>query len=106
MNVLEKILNDLISIDDNCQKILKEIQEKQDNIEYFVNEELSKKKDEIKNKYKFKIDMKKNEYETKFADTERKIEQKKSEEIEKIRKKYAEEKEKQISKVINDIILK
>ena len=56
---MEEILNNLIAIDETCKRQLQELQEKQDNIEYLVNEEISKQKDEIKNKYKFKIDRKK-----------------------------------------------
>ena len=71
---MEETLIRLIEIDDECKQNLQMLQEKKDNIEYLVNKELASRKDEIKTKYKFKIDMRKNEYEMKLNQFKQKIE--------------------------------
>ena len=102
--MLEEILNHLISVDEECKRVLNEVQEKKDNIEYLVNDELTKRKDEIKAKYKFKMDMKKNEYDMKLAENSQNIEARKKQEIEQIKKKYAEDKSHIIQEMLQAIL--
>lgn len=104
MNKLEEILNNLISIDEECRSALNELQNKKDNIEYLVNDELSKRKDEIKTKYKFKIDMRQNEYNMKLANTTKNMDREKQQELEKIHQKYMQEKNNIITEIVNSII--
>ena len=101
---MEEIFGNLISIDGECKRTLEELQEKKDNIEYLVNDELSKRKDEIKTRYKFKIDMRKNEYEMKLNEQAQKIEVEKQKEIENIQNNYNQEKENIIKQMIESII--
>ncbi len=101
---MEEILNHLISMDDACKRELRQLQEKQENIEYLVNEEISKRKDEIKTKYKFKIDMRKSEYETKLNETAQNIECNKLQKIETIKTNYEKDKPNLLNDTIKAIL--
>ena len=101
---MEEILNQLILIDDECKIRLKELQDKKENIEYLVNDELTKRKDEVKTKYKFKIDMRKNEYEIKLAENMKKIEEERMQEIQQIINRYEQAKESFKQLIIQSII--
>lgn len=101
---MEEILNHLISMDDACKRELRQLQEKQENIEYLVNEEISKRKDEIKTKYKFKMDMRKSEYEAKLSQTAQNIEANKLQKIETIKITYEKDKPNLISDTIKAIL--
>ncbi len=101
---MEEILNHLISMDDACKRELRQLQEKQENIEYLVNEEISKRKDEIKTKYKFKIDMRKSEYETKLNETAQNIECNKLQKIETIKTNYEKDKPNLVNDTIKAIL--
>ena len=101
---MEEILNSLISIDDECKKVLHSLEERQDNIEYLVNDELSKRKNEIKTKYKFKIDMRKNEYDMKLSEMQKEISSRKLREIEEIKEKYNNEKEELLNNIVKEIL--
>lgn len=106
MGKLEEIFNNLISIDDECKRILRELKEKQDNIEYLVNNELSKRKDEIKTKYKFKFDLRKSEYDTKLTEKLKSIDEDKFRQIEEINYQYETDKQEIISEIIQSILKK
>ena len=101
---MEEILNHLISMDDACKKELNALKQKQENIEYLVNEEISKRKDEIKNKYKFKIDRKKSEYETKLNETIQKMETYEQQKLQKIKSNYEQDKPDLIKRIIQSIV--
>ena len=101
---MEEVLNTLISIDNDCKRTLNELKEKQDNIEYLVNDEMTKRKDEINTKYKFKIDMRKSEFQIKLNENKQRIENEKMEQIGGIRSKYIEEKNDLIQKIVNEIL--
>lgn len=101
---LVEILNHLISVDEECQRTLEQLKEKQENIEYLVNEELSKRKDEIKTKYKFKLDMRKNEYEMKLAQNLQQIETEKNQKLQELETKYQEQKQQTIDTIMQAIV--
>lgn len=101
---MEEIFNDLIAIDEECKKTLNELKEKQENIEYLVNDELSTRKDEIKAKYKFKMDMRKNEQDMRLSETIKKIEMEKAKQIEQIKSAYENDKENAIKQIVDSII--
>ena len=103
---MEEILNSLIVIDDECKSALNVLYEKKDNIEYLVDSELSKRKDEIKTRYKFKIDMRKNEYDMKLNEFQEKVETERNRKIDEIRNDYLNQKNEIINKIIQAIILK
>ena len=102
---LEEVLNELIKIDDVCKSELQLVQEKKDNIEYLVDKELTKRKLEIKTRYKFKIDMKKNEYDIKINELKGKIENQKNSQIEEIENEYIYQKENLLKSIIEKIII-
>lgn len=102
---LEEVLNELIKIDDVCKSELQLVQEKKDNIEYLVDKELTKRKSEIKTRYKFKIDMKKNEYDIKINELKGKIENQKNSQIEEIENEYIYQKENLLKSIIEKIII-
>ncbi len=97
-------MNHLIQVDEDCQRVLGELKEKQDNIEYLVNEELSKRKDEIKAKYKFKLDMRKNEYEMKLAQNLQQIEIEKKQQLEELEIKYHAQKQQAMDALFHAIL--
>lgn len=101
---MEEILNHLILVDEECRRTINELQEKKDNIEYLVNEELTSRKDEIKNKYKFKIDMRKNEYEIKLNEEKQQIATGQKQEIENLLNQYNQEKEMVVKQIVESII--
>lgn len=103
---VEEILNTLIAIDDECKSALNVLHEKKENIEYLVDAELSKRKDEIKTRYKFKIDMRKNEYDMKLNEYQKKIDEEKSRKIDEIRTEYLSHKKEIINNMIQSIIKK
>lgn len=101
---MEEILNSLILIDDNCKSELALVHQKEENIEFLVDNELSKRKTEIKTKFKFKIDMKKNEYDIKLSEFKNKIENEKNTQIEEIKNEYISQKGEIIKKIVKSII--
>lgn len=101
---MEEILNNLIEIDNECKRSLNELKEKQENIEYLVNDELSIRKDEIKGKYKFKMDMRKNEQDMRLSKMVKNIEMEKIKKIEQIKRAYEDDKENMIKQIVNSII--
>lgn len=101
---MEEILNTLIRIDDKCKEELQVIQDKKENIEYLVDNELTKRKSEIKTKYKFKIDMKKNEYDIKLNEFKENIENSKNNQIEEIKNEYIAQKENLLKSIVEKIV--
>lgn len=101
---MEEILNNLIEIDNECKRTLNGLKEKQENIEYLVNDELGKRKDEIKTKYKFKMDMRKNEFDMKLSEYTKNIEMEKAKKIDEIKKNYEMDKEKILKQIVDSII--
>ncbi len=101
---MEEILNKLIDADLECQRALNQLKQKQQNIEYFINDELEKRKDEIKAKYKFKIDMRKHEYDVKLAENLQEIEQQKQKQMEKMKANYETEQQNVIDKIVKSIM--
>ncbi len=97
-------MNDLIAVDEACKAVLQELQEKKENIEYLVNDELVKRKEEIKTKYKFKMDMRKNEYDRKLMENSQRIETNKNQEIEQIKAQYEQEKSNLIQDMLQSIL--
>ena len=101
---MEKILNKLIAADLECQRALNQLKEKQENIEYFVNDALENRKDEIKAKYKFKIDMRKHEYDMKLAENLQEIELQKQKQMQEMKANYEMEKQQIIDKIVKSIM--
>lgn len=101
---MEEILKALIKIDDECKKELKLVEEKKDSIEYLVDKELTKRKLEVKTKYKFKIDMKKNEYDMKLNKSKEDIEKANNTQIEQIKKDYIYKKDIFIKNIVEKIV--
>ena len=101
---LEEVLNELVLMDDECKKVLQALQEKKDNMEYLVSVELNKRKEEIKTKYKFKVDMRKNEYDLKLSENMKRIEKEKIHAIEQMKKSYAEQKQTMVNTIIQAIL--
>lgn len=103
MRKLVEVLEHLIAVDAECQKVLDQLKEKQENVEYLVNEELSKRKDQIKTKYQFKMDMRKNEYAMKLAESTETIELEKNAQIEALQTKYDLEKQNRFQQIVEQI---
>ena len=101
---MEEIINALIKVDDNCKNELKLVEEKRDNIEYLVDKELTKRKLEIKTRYKFKIDMKKNEYDIKLNKMKEDMEKSTNNQIEQIKNDYITQKDNLINGIIKKIV--
>ena len=104
IDFMEKIINALIKVDDNCKNELKLVEEKRDNIEYLVDKELTKRKLEIKTRYKFKIDMKKNEYDIKLNKMKEDMEKSTNNQIEQIKNDYITQKDNLINGIIKKIV--
>ena len=101
---MEEILNSLIQIDENCKSELNLIHQKEENIEFLVDNELSRRKTEIKTKFKFKIDMKKSEYDIKLNEFKNKLQEENKMQIEEIKNEYITQKGEIIKKIVNSII--
>ena len=104
IDFMEEIINALIKVDDNCKNELKLVEEKRDNIEYLVDKELTKRKLEIKTRYKFKIDMKKNEYDIKLNKMKEDMEKSTNNQIEQIKNDYITQKDNLINGIIKKIV--
>ena len=101
---MEEILRALIKIDDDCKSELQLVEDKKDNIEYLVDNELIKRKLEIKTRYKFKIDMKKNEYDIRLNKSKENMQKSTNNQIEQIKMDYMTQKDSLIKSIIKKIV--
>ena len=63
---MEEIINKLLEIDSKAKSVINEYQDKKNNLDLFVSEEIAKRKKEIDQKYNFRIDFQKKEYDRKL----------------------------------------
>ena len=96
---LDKHLKEALS-----KKVWLKWQEKQENTEYFMEEQLSNEKKKIKENYKNKLEKKKMEYNQKLEEKIQEIEKEKKQKIEEIKSYYEVEEEKQIKGIVQEVI--
>lgn len=103
---MEEIINKLLGIDNKAKSVISEYESKMSNLDYYISEEISKRKKEIDSKYKFRIDFEKNEYNRKLKEKKSIMQEIKDKGIEELRTQYQKEKENLTKELVNSIISK
>ena len=100
---MKQVINDLIQTDKECKMILSEVEEKEKNIDDYISEKLDKIKEEINEKYQYKINFKKSENDIKLKKEKEKITNNTNMEIKKWENEFLESKNSKVDDIINNI---
>ena len=101
---MEEIINKLIALDINAVGKVKDIKEKKENIETYVNEKLKVEKQKIDSKFLYKRKKTQEKYDLMFEDNKQELDKTKNEQIRKIEERYEQNKEDILEELINSII--
>ena len=91
---MENIINKLLEIDAHAKSVVLEYQEKKNNLDVYVSEEINKRKRDIDSTYNFKINFRKQEFQIKENG------------IKELQVRYNIEKERLANEIYNSIINK
>lgn len=100
----EDLINKLINLDNEAKHELKEIEEKEENIEYYINQKLTTEKAKIDNMYVFKKKNLQDSYDKKWEKEKQVLDEKKEQALSRLREKYNEEKENIITDILGEIM--
>ena len=100
----EELINKLINLDNEAKHELKEIEEKEENIEYYINQKLTTEKAKIDNMYFFKKKNLQDGYDKKWEKEKQVLDEKKGQALGRLRERYNEEKEKIITDILAEIM--
>lgn len=100
---MKQVINELIQVDNECKKNLSEIEEKEKNIDDYVSEKLEKIKEEINEKYQYKINFRKSENDMKLKKEKEKITNNTNIEIKKWEDEFLKSKNDKVEDIINNI---
>jgi len=103
---MDKIINKIIEIDNKAKKITEDSKKKKDEIDKYIEEELSVKQAVLEVQYKELINEKKLDYDKKIKEKEQEIEQRTNWKINKFKEKFNQEKSRIQEQIIFDIIKK
>lgn len=101
---MEEIINKLLDIDNKAKSIMLEYQEKKNNLDVYISEEIAKRKKEIDSQYKFRIDFHKDEYIRKLNEKKNIMNEIKDKGIEELKESYNIEKNRLAEDIIKMII--
>lgn len=101
---MEEIINKLLDIDNKAKSIMFEYQEKKNNLDVYISEEIAKRKKEIDSQYKFRIDFHKNEYIRKLNEKKNIMNEIKDNGISELKESYNIEKTRLANDIVNMII--
>lgn len=101
---MEEIIKQIINLDRNAVLKVKNIKEKEDNIEIYVNEKLKIERQKIDNRYLYKRKKIQEKYDLLFEKNKIELNQKKEDQIKKIDEKYILEKESIVNNVLEKIL--
>lgn len=100
---MKQVINELIQVDNECKKNLSEIEEKEKNIDDYVSEKLEKIKEEINEKYQYKINFRKSENDIKLKKEKEKITNNTNIEIKKWESEFLKSKNDKVEDIIKNI---
>lgn len=104
MMFLENIINKMIELDDNAKAKIREIKEKEENIETYISERLEKEKEQIDTRFAFRKKNLQEKYDVMLEEEKMKLEEKKKEKIKNLQEKYEQEKDKILEELLREIV--
>ena len=103
---MENIINKLLEIDAHAKSVVLEYQEKKNNLDVYVSEEINKRKRDIDSTYNFKINFRKQEFQRKLEEKKSAMQKIKENGIKELQVRYNIEKERLANEIYNSIINK
>ena len=101
---MEDVINKIIELDECARKKIKIIEEKENNIETYINEKLKVEKEKIDNIIAYKKKNRQEKYEQEFTKRKELIDEYKQKQIIELQNKYEKEKQEIVKKIVNNII--
>lgn len=101
---MEEIINKLLSIDSKAKSIIEEFQEKRNNLDVYISEEIAKRKKEIDAMYKYRLDFKKRECVRRLEEKMEIMNEIKDRGIEELNENYQMEKNRLADEIVSLII--
>jgi len=101
---MEETINKLLEIDNKAKGIMVEYQDKKNNLDLYISDEIAKRKKEIDSTYTFRIDFRKREYEKKLEDKKNSMNEIKDKGIFELQAKYQMEKDRLSYEIFESII--
>ena len=103
---MEKIINKLIDIDKHARGIVEEYQDKKNNLDLYVSDEINKRKRNIDSTYNFKIDFRKREYSRRLEAKKNAMQEIKQNGILELQARYQMEKDRIANEIFRSIVKK
>ncbi len=101
---MEKTIKELMEFDKKCKLIIEDLEERKSNIDEAIEKQIELKKEEINNKYLYKINFKKTEYDKRIKQRKEEIDKETNIEIQKMQENFENEKENIANTIINSIL--
>lgn len=101
---MEETIKELMEFDKNCKLIIEDLEVRESNIDEAIEEQIKLKKEEINNKYLYKINFQKTEYDKRIKQRKEEIDKETNIEIQKMQEHFENEKEKIANTIINSIL--
>lgn len=101
---MEETIKELMEFDKKCKFVIKDLEEKKSNMDEVIASELELKKEEINNKYQYKINFQKSEYDKRIKQRKEEIDKDVYTEIQKWQENFENEKEQIVYEIINSIL--
>lgn len=103
---MEKIISKLIDIDKHARGIVEEYQDKKNNLDLYVSDEIDKRKKNIDSTYNFKIDFRKREYSRRLEAKKNAMQEIKQNGILELQARYQMEKDRIANEIFRSIVKK
>lgn len=100
----EDMIRKVIEIDENAKRIIKDSEEKNNNIHKYISQELAIKESVIEVNNKDKIERIQQEYDEKYKKLKREIEAETSHDVQKMKEKFRQQKETLINNLFTEVI--
>lgn len=101
---MEETIKELMEFDKNCRLIINDMEEKRSNMDEIITSSLKLKKDEINNKYQYKINFQKSEYSKHIKQKKEEIDESVNNEIQKWQENFENKKEQIVHEIIDSIL--
>ena len=104
MFFLEEIIKEIIQIDNSALAKIKQIKEKEENIENFISEKLKKEKEKIDSIYLFKKKAVQKKYDEMYEENILVLDKQKEDKINKLKATYSENKNHILENLIKNVL--
>lgn len=101
---MEKTIKELMEFDKKCKRIIEDLEARKSNIDEAIEEQIELKKEEINNKYLYKINFQKTEYDKRIKQRKEEIDKETNIEIQKMQENFENEKENIANTIMNSIL--